>query len=152
MALKKTISKFDLRRVPCIHAWDTPQAGGLCRGLANGSRSSELQGLGTGENLCLYFHYFPLARGDTPWINPGASRSSRTECNPLDRGVPACGSDAVAPSEPIVGSISVGGWWALDLRHRLVHQTFYTLVLLPEGTISLGTHKHSSVVCVLETV
>ena len=28
------------------------------------------------------------------------------------------------------------------LRHRLAHQTICTLVLLPEGTIYLGTRKH----------
>ena len=40
-----------------------------------------------------------------------------------ERNIPACGSFTKAPSEPTVGSISVGGLWALDLRHRLVHQT-----------------------------
>jgi hypothetical protein len=69
-----------------------------------------------------------------------------------ERNVPACGSFAKAPSEPTVSSISVGGWWALDLRHRLVHQTFDTLVLLPERAIYLGTRKHYSVVCVLEAL
>ena len=58
-----------------------------------------------------------------------------------ERNVPACDSFAKAPSEPTVNSISVGGWWALDLRHRLVHQTLDTLALLPEGTIYLGTSK-----------
>ena len=52
-----------------------------------------------------------------------------------ERNVPARGSFAKAPSEPTVSSISVGGLWALDLRHRLVHQTFDTLVFLPKRTI-----------------
>ena len=66
-----------------------------------------------------------------------------------ERNVPACDSFAKAPSEPTVNSISVGGWWALDLRHRLVHQALDTLALLPKGTIYLGTAKHYSVLKVL---
>ncbi len=84
---------------------------------------------------------------DSPRLKSEASRSSPTERT-------RHGSFTKAPSEPTVGSISVGGVSALQktLRHRLVHQTLSTLALLPKGTIYLGTCKHYSVICVLEVV
>ncbi len=80
-------------------------------------------------------------RDDSPRMNAGASRKA-------ERNMPACGSFATAPSEPIVRYNHTKRLVGSRLSVSAGTPTVGTRMLLPEGTVYLGTCKHPSVVSV----